>query len=327
VLGWTAWRARVSRRLVVGALAAAVVSVAALGAWGYALNLHGQGSLFGDLAEATERQAKIPNNTVRVVWTFADSPGLSMPWFDTIAAKAAHATVGQLEIRNRFGFFADPNISEDTSAYGLIGWWVLLPLLVYFAFAPRVSPARRVLAASGLLAIVAFAVAFDWNIWVGRLLLPTVALVMPLFAVLARRGVPATLTVLAAALTLIPCLLLNPNKALLVNAPAQSALSKDRIAQMTAIRPEMAPVIRAVDQRLGDGGSLGFVGGEDSWDYPFFGEHRDRRVVRFSGQGQIDPRTAGARDLDAVLFANVGRPPRAWRARHLGGDYWLAAAG
>jgi len=327
LLGVTAWRARPGGRVLVAAVAMGLVSVMALGAWGYALNLHGQGSLFGDLDAATKREAPIPANAVRVVWTLADSPGVSMPWFDAIATKAAHKTVGQLEIPNQFGFFADPAVSEDTSAYGFIGWWALLPVLLYFAIAPRAGPSRRTLAIAALVGIAAFAVLFGWNIWVGRLLLPTVALAMPLLAVLARRGVPATLTVVAVVVTLVPCLFLNPNKALLVFAPAKPALSKDRIDQMTAVRPEMAGVIRAVDTRIGDTGALAFVGSEDSWDYPFFGEHRERRVVRFSSPGQIDRAKAGADRVRAVLFANVGKPPRVWRAKQIGGDYWLATVG
>jgi hypothetical protein len=320
----TAWRARTARRVMAAGLAAAVVAVVALGAWGYVLNLHGQRSLFGNLTQATKREAKIPSNAVRVVWTFADSPGVSVPWFDAIATKAAHVTVGHLEIPNQFGFFADSAISEDTSAYGIVGWWALLPVLVFFMFSRRAGP-RRLLAGAGLVGLAAFAVAFEYNIWVGRLLLPTVALVMPLCAVLARRGVPATLTVIAAALTLVPCLLLNPNKMLLVTPPAPTAMAKDRIDQMTVLRPEMAPVIRAVGQRIGDRGALAFVGSEDSWDYPFFGEHRERRVIRFSSPAQIDPAKAIADRLRGVLFANVGRPARLWHARQIGGDYWLAA--
>jgi hypothetical protein len=96
---------------------------------------------------------------------------------------------------------------------------------------------------------------------------------------------------------------------------------------MTAVRPEMAPVIRAVDARLGDKGALAFVGSEDSWDYPFFGEHHERRVVRFSSPRQISRATVTADRVRGVLFANVGKPPRAWRAKQIGGDYWLATVG
>jgi hypothetical protein len=96
---------------------------------------------------------------------------------------------------------------------------------------------------------------------------------------------------------------------------------------MTVVRPEMAAVIRAVDARLGETGALAFVGSEDSWDYPFFGEHRERRVVRFSSAQQIDRATAAADRVRGVLFANVGKPPRAWRATQIGGDYWLATVG
>jgi hypothetical protein len=326
VLGVTAWRARPGRRVLVAAVAMGLASVVALGAWGYALNLQEQGSLFGGLDQATKREAPIPANAVRVVWTLADSPGVSMPWFDAVASKVAHRTVGRLEIPNQFGFFADPNVSEDTSAYGLIGWWVLLPMLLFFAFSRRAGP-RRVLAIAGLVGLAVFAVLFGWNIWVGRLLLPTVALVMPLLAVLARRGVPATLTVIAVAVTLVPCLLLNPNKTLLVTAPAKSALAKDRVDQMTAVRPEMAPVIRAVDAGIGDTGALALVGGEDTWDYPFFGEHRERRVVRFADPRDATEAALRRAKVRGVLFANVPAPRAFRKAQTIAPGYQFQRVG
>jgi hypothetical protein len=87
----------------------------------------------------------------------------------------------------------------------------------------------------------------------------------------------------------------------------------------------MAPVLREIETIAGDRAPLGFVGGEDSWDYPLFGEHRQRRVVR------LDPATVTydlmARDrLTGVVFFNVGPPPARLKAIPLGPDYYLVRA-
>ena len=100
------------------------------------------------------------------------------------------------------------------------------------------------------------------------------------------------------------------------------AFKLDRIAQQTLIRGEMMPVLRALTALESDRAPLGFAGGEDSWDYPLFGEHLQRRVVR------LDPArvTYGLLDRDklaGVVFFNVGRPPSSLKTITLGPDYYL----
>jgi hypothetical protein len=318
------WRYRPSARLVAGAAAGVLCAVLVLGSWGYVENVRAGDALFGGLEGKTERQTPVPENAFRVFWTFADSPGTSFPWFDTLAEKAAHKTVGHLEIPERFGFFVDTGISEDTSAYGIIGWLALIPLLVWCVIRPRAS-LRRPWALAVLVGVAAFAVAFEWNIWVGRLLLPTIALAAPLLAMLALRPGIAAVAIAAVAVAVVPCLIVNPNKLLLVEEGAPKATQKNRIGQMTVLRPSMAPVIRGVDRRIGTEGALAIVGDEDTWDYPFFGEHRQRRVVRFSNPAAATPGALRAARVQAVLFADAGRrPDRVFDARQIARGYWLA---
>lgn len=326
ILGAAVWRYTPPARLVVFGLAAVVAGMLALGAWGYALNVHAGEPAFGGLAEKTQRESAVPQNTVRVLWTFVDSPGSPAPWFDTFATKLAHKTVGHLEVPNQFSFGVDTIVSEDTSAFGLIGWLLLFPLLLVLAFARRAG-LRREWAIAALVGLIAFPIAFEFNIWVGRLLLPAVALAAPLLGALAARPGLAGAAIAAAVVSLVPCLVVNVNKPLLVAEGQPKATQLSRIQQMTIRRPEMAPVIQAVEQRIGAKGALAFVGGEDSWDYPFFGEHRERRVVRFSSLRQATPDAIRAAHVRGVLFANVGRPTRAFHARQIGPDYWLATTG
>jgi dolichyl-phosphate-mannose-protein mannosyltransferase len=326
LLGAAVWRYRPPRPLVLFGIASLVVATVAVGAWGYALNLDAGDPVFGGLTEKTQRESAVPQNEVRVLWTFVDSPGSPVPWFNTFATKLAHKTLGHLEIPNRFSFGVDDAVSEDTSAYGLVGWFLLFPLLLVLAFAPRPGPHRE-WAIAALVGLIAFPIAFEFNIWVGRLLLPTVALAAPLFAAIAARPGLAATAMAAAVVSLVPSVIVNQNKPLLVPEGQPKITQLSRIQQMALLRPEMAPVITAVDQRIGASGALAFVGDEDSWDYPFFGEHRERRVVRFSSLREATPGAIRAARVRGVLFANVGRPGRAFRARQIGPDYWFAAIG
>ena len=314
-----AWRARPPRRLALGGVGAAAASIIALGTWGYAQNVAHEGSPFGGLAGATRRQSAVVPNAVWSLWTFVDSPGVRVPVLGTLFPRAAHK-LGQRFESATYRFRVDTDVSEDTSAYGIVGWLALLPVLLFYAVRRRAGP-RRVWAAAGLVGLAAFATTFEFNQWVGRLLLPTVALAAPLLAGLAARRAVAIMAIVAAIVVIPPCLRSNPNKPLGVGA---NALSRDRIAQMTAVRPEMDTVLRSVRARFGDRAPLAFVGGEDSWDYPLFGEHRQRHVVRFAGRA--DPRGLRASGVRGVLFANVRRPGPEFHPQRIGPGYWLAAA-
>jgi hypothetical protein len=155
---------------------------------------------------------------------------------------------------------------------------------------------------------------------VGRLLLPTVALAAPLFAALALRRPTALLTVIAAVAVVYPTVAASANKPLLGDASVQR---KDRIGQMSTSRPDMESVTRVVEQRMRPHETLAFVGSEDSWDYPFFGERRERRVVRFATPPGPTPRDLRASGARAALFANTDRPSAELRPEMILPGYWF----
>src|SRR4051812_22699344 len=167
LLGAEAWRSRVSRRLVAAAIGGAVVAVIALGAWGYAQNLAHDGSLFGGLSGATSRHTPVATNTVRSLWTLVDSPGVHVPVLQTAFPRLAHE-LGQRFETETYRYAVDIAISEDTSAYGLVGWLLLGPVLLFYALRPRAG-LRRAWAIAVLLGLLGFAVAFEFNEWVGRI--------------------------------------------------------------------------------------------------------------------------------------------------------------
>ncbi len=71
---------------------------------------------------------------------------------------------------------------------------------------------------------------------------------------------------------------------------------------------------------------IAFVGGEDSWDYPFFGSHRARRLIRHDDPAVITYALLRREHVAGAVFANVGTPPRALAATSIGPDYWWVPA-
>jgi hypothetical protein len=98
----------------------------------------------------------------------------------------------------------------------------------------------------------------------------------------------------------------------------------NRVVQQTRDRPEVAPVVRAVRERVGPKAPIGLVGGEYTMDYPFFGRRLDRRIVRFDEPNDVTIERMRREGLKAVLFAAVGPPPSRLPAKRVTQeDYYL----
>jgi hypothetical protein len=292
-----------------------------LGSWGYAHNVARGESALGGLAEKTSRTSPLADNAVRVVWTFVDSPGIQVPLLGSAFPHAAHK-VGQRFEDHGYRYATDTSVSEDTSSFGIVGWLLLGPLVLVYALSRKGIGTRRAWALAALLGLAAFVVAFEFNAWIGRLLLPTVALAAPLLAGLARRRALAVLAVVAAGVTVIPTLTRNENKPLWPGR--DSVLHQDRIGQMTTARLEMRSVLRVVEQRVRPHDTLAFVGQEDSWDYPLCGAHRVRRIVRYAlPRGPANLAALRATGARAALFANTRQPRAEFHPELIMPGYWF----
>ena len=312
-------------RFVALAVAQVLPALVALTIYNYVLNLQDRGTLFGGLQGATAVSGQRFPNALVVLSTFADSPGLGISWLIKLFERGT-GTLNGVVASSLGQFTVDTSVQEDTSAFGLIGF-LLLPCVLALVLAGRGQPrSRRVLAAGVVLYLVAFASTIAFNPWLGRLLIPAVALAAPLFAVLARRPAIAGATVVVAILSMAPSLLENAQKPILVGPAAHNIFAFDRRTQMTLIRPEMLGVLNALDTHVGGSAAIAFVGNEDSWDYPFFGAHRQRRVIRYGSPAAISYGVLRREHVAGAVFANVGPPPRPLRATSLGPDYWWVRA-
>ena len=146
----------------------------------------------------------------------------------------------------------------------------------------------------------------EWNPDITRVLLPAVALGAPLLAAIRGTGKQATALVLSS-MALAACVVANPFRKLIEPGDAQVAACLDRIDQITQNRLDMRPALHRLEDEVPSIAPLGFTGLDDSWDYPLFGEHLDRRVVRMD-RLSANVEAARRERVTAIVFANVEPP-------------------
>jgi hypothetical protein len=120
-----------------------------------------------------------------------------------------------------------------------------------------------------------------------------------------------------------PSLFANETKRLVPSGGMPSFLGLDRISQMTYNNnPDLGPALRRLQRMLPATAPLGYIGSGDTWDYPLFGEHRERRLVRL--QQHVVTQSQMRQDhVAGVFFAYVSPPPNLG-AVQLAPGYYLA---
>lgn len=321
IVGAAAWRYRVPLKVALAGAAVSVVAVLALGSFSYVQNVHETGSLVGDAHAKTKRTDGLFPNLIRNSWTFVDFPGMEMGWLQDPVRTSAIAAFGDLEKDGSyfdlsgatqqapFSFGIDTSVQEDATGFGPLALFVLLPLMVLVLVLPRVKSGERVLAFSALLALGLCFLALNSNPWLSRLLIVFIIFGAPLLARLAQRADIQVVVLLVALSAALPSLLINYQKPLLVEH-GPNVFGMDRATQQARIRPETKRVFEYIDRHVPQRATVGFVGaGTASWDYPLFGPHRERRVLRFTDPEDITYELMRKERMVGVLFDTVPPPP------------------
>jgi hypothetical protein len=317
---------RPPRRIVLIGALAAVVGVAVLGAFNYVLNQQSTGNALGRVEDQTRIPAgeNVARNAVRVGWTFFDSPGVSVPALDLLSARVAR--ILPHETRDGLDTNLGPAVQEDVSAFGLIGWLVLPCVLLFALLRWRGHTASRLLAGASILVLVVMMARLAYNPWWGRILIPMVALGAPLLATVAKRRTLGVLVLALAVPNALAAVLINSGKPLLVAPDSKSVLALDRLSQQTLPRPDVLTTVKGVFARIGPHDAIGFVGGDDSWDYPYFGAHLNHRVVRFDFPQQVSAEAMKRYGLAGVVFVDEALPPSSVATVQLSPNgYWAPA--
>jgi hypothetical protein len=213
--------------------------------------------------------------------------------------------------KGTFEFEYRPNVdaSEDSSAFGPLGFLLVLPLSLGVLFWRRADRAHRALALALPLYVLALALGTRWNLYVDRFLATPVALTLPLAPVVLRhRSVRVACLVLAAA-TLALALRYDPSK-------PPGVWNKSREEVQTIRWPELRPVLETVAKRVPPNVRLGVDLRPLDWEYPFWGPGLERRLVWLPEQS--------ADGLDWVLLGTgvAARPPGHWCAQRFPSVHW-----
>jgi hypothetical protein len=319
----------VPRRRIVELCVAAVAGFALVGMYGYVQNLVETGRPQGKAHEVSSLPPHVTvrgtvSSVARTTYRLVDLSGLHPPAALTShVAGAAKRVFDGLHIppnppesttKGTFEFTYEPNTvaSEDASAFGPLGFLLLVPLSLGFlvAWARRKTDRRHAAFALALpLYVVALALGTRWNLYVDRFLVTPAALTLPLApAVLRRVPLQAVAAVIAAATLAV---------ALAYDLSKPSGVWNLSRADAQAIRwPELKPVLETVHSRVPANARLGIDLAPLDWEYPWWGPHLQRRLVWLPEQ----PATG----VDWVLLgSNVSaKPPGRWCAQGFATVSW-----
>jgi hypothetical protein len=273
---------------------ASAVAFLAIGFYGYGLNLVETGKLLGDAPEATTLQ---PDRTFGGTISTVARIG-----FDTIDLSGYTPQRSRLEPIERFGkwtfdrlhipvnppestltrfqFSVNTASEEDNSYFGPLGWLLLVPLcagVLVLAALRRVRPIWAMLAASLPLYVLGVALAYRYNLWIGRFMLTAAALAMPVVALLYRWRLVAGVLAGVGAITLYLAHAHNDTKP--TGRDGRSPVWTLTRAEAIAVRlPPMLKTLTATDEVIPAKARVLAVVGENDFVYALYGPRLERRV-------------------------------------------------
>jgi hypothetical protein len=314
------------RRRLMEIAAAAVAGFALVGSYAYLQNVVETGRPQGEAREVSSMPPDITfggtvSSVVRTTYRLVDLGGFHAPAFVTEhvagAAKRVFETLhippnppeSTTEGTFRFEYRPNVDVSEDASAFGPLGFLLLLPLSVGVLVWRRAGRRRRAFALALPLYVLALSLGTRWNLYVDRFLVTAVALTLPLAPLVLRRVEVRVAALVLGAATLGLALAHDPSK------PA-GVWNESRAHAQTIRWPELRPVVEAVDARVPGGARLGVDLAPSDWEYPFWGARLQRRLTWIPEQP--------ADGLDWVLLGTriEARPPGRWCAQSFPSVHW-----
>ena len=302
------WQWRPPGRFIAAGSALLVLATLILGAPNYVETTLDTGNPIGEQGSVKHRKEPLPQSAIKTMWGFVDLPGKNaFPPLANLLARGERAVWGS----DTQGVSPGVDVNEYFTGFGPIGLLLVLPLLAVTVARRGVPADRRLLAAAALSYIAIFLILVAAQPFDMRLMIIPVALGAPLLAYAAEIVWLRRLAVLVAAVFLVPVLFTNQVKPL---RPGDFSLAKDLAAQRANSNLGYGEMLRNTEQAIADDQRVGFVGTDLEWDYPLFGPHFDRYVVRLPELTSRSDVAAAVRqnDLDAIVWGI--EPPPAVRA-------------
>jgi len=327
----------VPRRRLVELAAWSAAAFAAVGAYGYVLNLRETGHVIPSSPEFARFHPRVTaagtiSTGARVLYRFVDLSGYYKTPFQVLWGidQRGEEVFHLLRIDPNppeatsasFGFYPNRQADEDISYFGVLGVLLVLPLAFGYAGAlvlRRTSAARGLVGLALPLYVLALAVGYAYNPWIGRFMLVPVALAMPLAARLYPFRLLAGIAAVVAIGTLGAAHAYNRTKPTgLFGGTPIWRMSRPEAQGLTS--PYMAGAIAALDQRVPARARVAVVFASDDWDYPVYGPELERRPVEFTSVG-----AAERSGLHWLVLGDGVRPPRSggWRSELLANRWTL----
>jgi hypothetical protein len=273
-------------------LALTVVAFALVGAYGYVLNVAHTGRIQGTGA--------------------------------AVAAWEQHSWSGRLDtalrIPARLVAHWSPT-NQDISYFGPLGALALVPVVVVAlvrSLRRRAVTLETALAAGLPVYVVALALVYKYNPWIGRYLLTPVALAAPLLGRIARLRLLAALAVVVGLATLGFALVESNGKPSGLGS-RQSIWTMRRSVAQSIERPPMSVFIDTIEACVPPDARIGYAIYESDWDYPLFGPRLTRVPVRLPQRDPVDAASAQGLEWIVVRDAYQPQPPPApWQSTELG---------
>ena len=333
------WRRRLLETAAYGA-----AGFVLLGAYGYALNLGETGRVLGEQSA----QSGAAPDAVTASGTVSSVARMAYRFVDLSGFRTSESVTGWIAARGEdifdalgiaqnpdestgtnFSFSVNRHANEDYSFFGPLGFLLLPALGIGFLVAcgrRRAPPATAVLALAAPVYLVAIALSFDYNVWIGRFFVAPVALTMPLAAAVYRSRP------IAAALAAVGVLSLTLTHAYNEAKPTglegkRAVWTLSRSEAQAVLRPELGPVLAAVEHYVRPGGRVGYVLADDDWDYPLYGSQLRNRLGRLPQSDLLQ-----SAEHQGVHWVFLDRealrpPPRAtWNAREFPQSLWTMLA-
>ena len=271
--------------------AAAVAAFAAVGAYGYVLNVIHTGSAQG-------------TGPAVAFWA-------PHSWLDRAATVFAVPVSLIVQV--------DPT-SQDAAYFGPLGAAAIVPVVV---LALRRAVRSRTLTLEAALAlalptfVLALAYTYKFNSWIGRFLLVPVVLVAPLVALLfERRRYIVTVALLGVFALFLSLTLDTVKPAGLFGRPSIWTMTRPQALALS--RPAMLPALLRFES-IPSHARIGYSIAEDDWDYPLYGRDLTRTPVRLPAGAQLA--TADRRGLRWLVVQDGdprSRPRDGWTRERLG---------
>jgi hypothetical protein len=226
-----------------------------------------------------------------------------------------------------------PSAHEGFAYWGILGFGVVW-LGVFILLLPRIGNAdAKVLAVALLLFTLTQAFAGPYDPWRGRYFMTGAIFGTPAIGYLLRGRryllVMLYLTVLMGlgSYSAVQAIILRDNRPLIsytyetdtAAIPIESALVKDRLGQMSTQRGGYYEIIQAYESLVPQGATVAHLLPLEYYEYPFFGEHLNRRLIALNSF--VKGHQPIPQEADYLLFAARQLPPEVGDVL-LGTDKW-----